>query len=152
MLAISQRVGISPRTLQRHFSANYAKKGSAKAELVEAARLELIKSVTNSDAIKGAVARLISDDIAHATHLRTILQEASEHLKATSLQDAVLVMRGAAAYSTALKNTSDTIRKNLPIKVLDGLEDSDLPVLTIRTLTAEEIEELRAQAKQSGIH
>ena len=68
--------------------------------------------------------------------------DASEYLKATSLPEAVLVMRGLAAYSTVFKNTSDTIRHALAVDKL--VEDADeLPELIVRELTAIEIEQIR---------
>jgi hypothetical protein len=47
------------------------------------------------------------------------------------------VLRGAAAYSTAVKNTSDTIRKSLGFNNVEE-EAEELPELIIREITAEE--------------
>lgn len=93
--------------------------------------------------IREEAAKLINDDLAHAAHLRSIIVSASEHLQATSLKEAVLVMRAAAAYSTAIKNSSDTLRHTLRIDRM--IEDSaiELPELVIRELTPEEIAKLR---------
>lgn len=87
-------------------------KGEAKADLVEAAKRDLVESVTNNQVIRMEAARVLADDLAHARLLRERMTEAAEHMTATSLRDSVLVMR-AAAYSTALKNTSDVIRQNM---------------------------------------
>jgi AraC-like DNA-binding protein len=88
-LAISQRTGLSIRSLQRHFAAHGTKKGSLKQDVVDAARAELLKSVTSDDTIREEAARLITDDLAHARHLRTIIMDAADQLKADSLRDAV---------------------------------------------------------------
>lgn len=140
-LAISQKLNLSVRTVHRHLSAHGAKKGSLKAEAIQQARDELFQLVTSSPTIRAAAARLIVDDIAHAHHIRAIMIEAAEHLKAESLSDAALVMRAAAAYSTALKNTSDTIRHSLGAdKIID--EPDELPELIVRELTRDEVVEL----------
>ncbi|OIQ64567.1 hypothetical protein GALL_538810 [mine drainage metagenome] len=140
-LAISQKLGLSVRTIHRYLSAHGAKKGRLKAEAIEQARNDLFQLVTSSPAIREAAAKLIADDLAHSNHIRAIMIEAAEHLKATTPQEAMLVMRAAAAYSTALKNTSDTIRHSLGANKVDD-ETDDLPELVVRELTSDEIAEL----------
>lgn len=142
-LSISQRLGISVRSLQRHFAEHGVKKGTIKKEVLDTARADLLKRVTSDEAIKEEAARLINDDLAHARHLRDILVEAAEQLQATSLKEAVLVMRAAAAYSTAIKNTSDMMRHTLRIEKSIDDTDKELPELVIKELTNDEITELR---------
>lgn len=143
VLSISQELGISVRTLNRHFAEYGAKKGAVKNILLDAARDDLMKRVLSDDAIREEAARLINDDLAHARHLRSLLADASEQLVASSLKDAVLVMRAAAAYSTAIKNTSDVLRHSLRIE--RSLDDTgkELPELVISELSDDEVEELR---------
>ena len=141
VLAISQKLNISVRTTHRHLATHGAKKGSLTQEVIECARNELFKLITSNTSIREEAAKQITDDIAHSNHLRAILIEASEHLKATTLQEAVLVMRGAAAYSTAFKNTSDTIRHSLGTDKLTD-EENELPELFIMELTDEQIKEM----------
>lgn len=141
VLAISQKLNLSDRTVHRHLATYGAKKGSLKEELIEQARNDLLKLVTSNPDILAEAAKQIVDDIAHSNHLRAILLEASAHLKATTLPEAVLVMRAAAAYSTAFKNTSDTIRHSLGAdKIVD--EASELPELIIKELSNEQIKEI----------
>ena len=142
-LSISQRLGISVRSLQRHFAEHGVKKGTIKKEVLDTARADLLKRVTSDDAIREEAAKLINDDLAHARHLRDILVEAAEQLQATSLKEAVLVMRAAAAYSTAIKNTSDMMRHTLRIEKSIDDTDKELPELVIKELTNDEIVELR---------
>jgi AraC-like DNA-binding protein len=59
VLSISQRLGISVRSLQRHFAAHGAVKGELKQELLDTARAELMKRVTSDDAIREEVAQLV---------------------------------------------------------------------------------------------
>lgn len=141
-LAISQRLGISIRTLQRHFAAAGTRKGAAKAEVLQRAKDDLMARITCDEAIKEEAARLVADDLAHSLHLREVILAASEQMKATNLEEAALVMRAAAAYSTTIKNTSDIIRQSLRLKDLaDDLDE--LPELVVTELSQDEIAELR---------
>lgn len=142
VLAISQRLGIPTRTLERHFAKHGAKKGALKQEALEAARAEMLEHVTADDTIREEAAKMIVDDLAHARHLRTIVLNAAEQLKATSLQEAVLVMRAAAAYSTAIKNTSDMVRHSLCLD-RNTSDSRALPELVIEEITAAELERIR---------
>ena len=143
VLSISQEVGMSVRTRNRQFAENGAKKGVVKDALLDAARDDLMKRVLSDDAIREEAARLINDDLAHARHLRTLLADASEQLVASSLKDAVLVMRAAAAYSTAIKNTSDVLRHSLRLDQATETTADDLPELCITELSDKEVENLR---------
>lgn len=144
-LAISQRVGISVRTLQRHFAATRTKKGAVKDEVLRKAKEDLLARVTCDSTIKEEAARLIADDLAHTIHLREVMLAASEQLIATSLRDAVQVMRAAAAYSTAIKNTSDIIRHSLRLERLGDEALAELPELIVMELTQDEVAALRDQ-------
>lgn len=145
VLSISQSLGISVRTLQRYFSEYGVKKGRIKEEVLATARADLLKRVTSDEAIKEEAAKIINDDLAHARHLRELLINAAEHLQATSLKEAALVMRAAAAYSTAIKNTSDMLRHSLRVEKAIEDTDKELPELIVTELTSEEIEVLREQ-------
>lgn len=142
-LAISQRLGISIRTLQRHFAAAGTRKGAAREEVLQRAKSDLMARITSDEAIKEEAARLVADDLAHSIHLRDLILAASEKMKADTLRDAVQVMRAAAAYSTAIKNTSDIIRRSLRLGDRDDAAD-ELPELVVTELTQAEIEQLRS--------
>ncbi|PKV46766.1 hypothetical protein CLU92_4196 [Janthinobacterium sp. 61] len=143
-LAISQRLGISVRSLQRHFASTGTRKGALKADVLQRAKDDLMARITCDQTIKQEAARLVADDLAHSMHLRELILAASEQMKAASLSDAVQVMRAAAAYSTTIKNTSDIIRHSLRLK--DLADDMDeLPELVVTELSQAEIAELRRQ-------
>ena len=143
VLAISQKFNLSVRTIHRYLAESGVKKGSLKQEVMESARAELSRIITSNPVIIETASQHLIDDIAHSNHLRAIIIEASEHLKANSLAEAVLVMRGAAAYSTAIKNTSDTLRRSLGADKIE--ETAELSELIIREYTSEEIEEIRSR-------
>jgi len=143
-LAISQQLGISVRSLQRHFAATGTKKGAIKVDVLQRAKDDLLARITNDQTIKEEAARLVADDLAHSMHLRELILAASEQMTAMSLRDAVQVMRAAAAYSTTIKNTSDIIRQSLRLKNVDTDTD-ELPELVVTELTQVEIAELRRE-------
>lgn len=142
VLAISQRLGVGVRTLQRHFASAGTRKGAVKSDLLDRAKAELLARITSDEAIKSEAARLVADDLAHSMHLREVILAASEKMTATNLEEAALVMRAAAAYSTVMKNTSDIIRHSLRVEQRDN-ELDELPELVVSELTSMEIENLR---------
>jgi predicted transcriptional regulator len=143
-LAVSQRTGFSLRTIHRHLAAHGTKKGRIKSELIENARAELLSLISDSPAIKAQAAKLVHDDIAMASHIRNIVIDASEHLKATNLQDAIQVMKAAAAFATVVKLTSDTQRLSLSVdKLVDDVDD--LPELVIQEITNEQAIAMRGE-------
>lgn len=153
-LAISQRLGISTRTLQRHFAANGTRKGTVKAALYDRAVADLLTSIPSEDSLKQEAARLLADDLAHARHLRELMHAASMVMMATNLTDAALVMRAAAAYSTAIKNTSDIVRQSLRLDRLRDDLGEEMPELVVSEITQDDIAEMRAahrlQDQQDG--
>jgi DNA-binding transcriptional ArsR family regulator len=144
-ISIAERLNLSLSTVNRHLAAHGVKKGCLKQEAIDKARGDLLELVNSDAAIREAAAKEIADTLAHSSHLRAIMLQASEHLKTpTSLSEAALVMRAAAAYSTAIKNTSDTIRHALGTdKVTE--DNKELPELTITELTAEDIAKLKSR-------
>lgn len=144
LTAIAERIHVSVSSLQRAFKKHSVKKDSMKTKAIENAREELMGCVTSSEEIKLEAAKLVSDDLAHSRLLREKAALTIESLTATDTTEAALTMRALVGYSTLIKNTSDTLRRSLGLNNVDT--DSameDLPELTIRELTADEIEELR---------
>lgn len=143
--AIAERVGVSVSTLNRQFKAHRIPKGSARAELVDRARADLMAVLTEAE-IEEKTAKLIADDLALSASLRLRIAEALDHLRATNLEEAAVVMRAAAAYSTALKNTSDTLRRGMRTdRVLDRSELDRIPSLVVREVSDEEARGIRDQ-------
>jgi hypothetical protein len=105
--------------------------------------------LTDVSSIRDEAARLVQDDLAHARHLRDLLVDASTVMKAETLKDAVLVYRAAAAYSTALKNTSDMLRHSLRIDRLDDTDDEELPTLVVKVLTDDDVARIR-ESQRAG--
>lgn len=135
-LAIAKRLGLGLRTVQRHLASAGIKKGGLKSELIDQARDEALSLLRSDPAIKQAISELLLDDIAHVSHLRDVMVQASEHLIATDAKSASIVMRATAAYSVALKNTSDTLQKHFSKHSQSGMQE--MPELIVREITAEE--------------
>lgn len=144
-VAISQKLGLSPRTLARHFAKHGTSKGSALSEVIEASRSELLALITSDDRIRQEVAQHMQDDLAHVAVVREAMAGTLARINdkpPTTLDEVALTMRALVAYSTALKNTSDVWRHGLR---LDKRTDDDkpLPELVISELTADQITQLR---------
>lgn len=144
-VAISQKLGLSARTLARHFAKHGISKGSALPEVIEASRSELLALITSDDRIRQEVAQHLQDDLAHVKALRETLADTLARINEkppTTLDEVALAMRALVAYSTALRNTSDVWRHGLR---LDKRTDDDkpLPELVISELTADQINQLR---------
>jgi len=138
--AISEALDMSISTVQRHLRAAGATKGSARVALVSQARQRLLERVTSDDTIRDEAAKLIADDLAHSSLIRIRIAVAAEQLIATTLEEAALVMRAAAAYSTVLKNTSDMMRHVMRTdRLTDQDADASLPELRVCEMTDDEI-------------
>jgi hypothetical protein len=146
LVGIAQRVGISISTLQRAFKRHGTLKGTAKNELVEAARQEMLERVTSDDRIRHEAARLIADDIAHTALLREKMAMAAEHLKAANLDEAVKLYRAGAAYSTVIANTSATLRRAMRFDRTSETPSEELPELVVTVVTDEEARRITARA------
>lgn len=147
--AIAERLGVSVSSLQRAYKRLSVAGGSLKAEVIDQAREQLLAHVTSNEQIKQEAARLVADDLAHVRMLRAQAAATAERLTPSDTAEAALTMRALVAYSTILKNTSDTIRHSLTISGQPMIESvDDLPELPIRLITPEEIEELRKQQEE----
>lgn len=152
---IAYRVDCSVSTLQRLFRRTFTKKGTVTAEAVKEARESLLQSLSNTDQLKEELARSISDDIAHSRLMRERAALALEELKPTNTAEAALTMRALTAYSTIIKNTSDTMKHNLAMTAVGEADIDVLPELIIRELTGQELAEIvRTQASNNddGLH
>ena len=142
---IADRTGVSPSTVARIVARHGARKGTASAELVADARAELRNVLRSDETIADEAARMIADDLAHARLLRERLLVAADHLRATNLQEAAVMMRAAAALSTALKNTSDMVRHSLGYeRMRDAASQQDLPILTVQVISDTHAARLRS--------
>jgi lambda repressor-like predicted transcriptional regulator len=151
LTAISDRTGISTRTLSRLFERHDARKGAVQDDLVAEAKRQLVAGITSNECILEEAARIVADDLAHARLLRARMADAAEHLMATNLEEAALLMRAAAAYSTAIKNTSDMLRHSLRAeRAFDAHETTELPELVIREVTDEEAARIRQDDPGDG--
>jgi predicted protein tyrosine phosphatase len=65
-------------------------------------------------------------------------------MTATNLNDAALVMRAAAAYSTAIKSTSDIVRQSSRLDRFRDDPGEEMLELVVRELTQEDIAQMRA--------
>lgn len=148
LATISSRCGASIRTLQREFHAYKVIPGAAKAALVEKAREELVGTVLGHEKLTIYVARLIHDDVANVMRIRDRVAEGIEALEFGTHQQALEASRALAALSTSLRVTHEVLRGSLRMDAIQSdLDVADLPMLTIRGMTPNEFDAIRARAE-----
>lgn len=149
---ISDKTHISVSTLKRLFQTHSVKRGELKQSVIKEATNQLLQEASTLEAIKIEAGALLLDDLAMVKRLRAAMAEATENLSSTDTTEALQVMRAVSAGSVALKSTSETLRKTLGIdKAEDNLDD--IPELTIRVLTENEVEDIRTKSSNlsSGV-
>lgn len=144
---IADHTGASVSTLKRLFKRCGVKKGSVSEELIEKATVELLQDVEAVETVKREAAALLMDDLALSKRLRQAMAEAADKLVATDTTQALQVMRAVSSAAVALKSTSETLRKSLGLDKDDSAID-ELPELTIRVMTNDEIEAVKDEARQ----
>jgi len=144
---IAERINVSVSTLKRLFKRCGVKKGSVSEELIEKATEELLQDAEAVQTVKREAAALMMDDLALSKRLRQAMAEAADKLVATDTTQALQVMRAVSSAAVALKSTSETLRKSLGLDKEDSAVD-ELPELTIRVMTNDEIEAVKEKARQ----
>lgn len=144
---IAERTDASISTLKRLFKRYGVKKGCVSEELVEKATQELLKNAEAIETVKREAAALLMDDLALTKRLRHAMTEAADKLVATDTTKALQVMRAVSSAAVALKSTSETVRKSLGLDKDDRMVD-ELPELTIRVMTNDEMETVKDKARR----
>lgn len=150
LAAITQKTGISPATLARHFKRHSIAKGSLNDEAIAEARQQLLTDGGLIDQLRHEIAAAVVDDISHAKQLREASALLLEELMADTGLPAHYKTRGLAALSTTLRLTQEAVRKALKADEVQP-EASELPELTVRELTQAEIDRLRDEQAKDGV-
>ena len=149
LASIANKTGISSATLFRQFKKHGIKKGSISDSAIVDAKKQLLNDAGFIDSLKHQIASSITDDLAHVK----LLREASALLLEEIMSDKSLPphykARGVTALVTGVRLTQDISRRALRADQVD-LEIQDLPELTIRELTNDDIELMRAEQAKEG--
>ncbi len=153
--SIAEKVGVSLSTVKRHIKS--IPKGSIKQEIIEEAQKELLSTLSDS-AVKKELAALVRDDLILTHRIRSSIFNTLEHIEKhspTDAHEAGQIMRALSSAATGLKLTGDALRQSLGINQR-GLHESntdDLPDLTIRDMTSDEMHEIRkrSEARSTGV-
>jgi hypothetical protein len=117
--------------------------------LVKQARQDLEKQFTKDEDLRSLYAQLAADTYAQIMLAREKSAELLECLEATDTTSAALAFRALAAHAVATKAHTDTVRHLFPTPDTDS---QDLPELTWREMTPEDVKRLREQqAKELSI-
>ena len=130
--AISNKTGISPSTLTRHFKKLGASKGSLTAKAIDSAKDELLNDAGFIGDLKHQIASSIVDDLAQSRSIREATALALEQLINDDSELASVKARSLSALATATKITQEVQRKALDVDGYNSSRDlDDLPELVI---------------------
>ncbi|MCL7421614.1 MAG: hypothetical protein M8364_11995 [Methylobacter sp.] len=150
LAAISQRTGISPATLARHFKKHGVIKGGLSDSAVDEARQQLMKDAGFVNDLKDQIAAAIVDDLSHVQQLREASTLLLEELMTNKALPPHYKTRAIAALATSLRLTQEAWRKSLKVDELQP-EPESLPALTIYELTPEEITQMRQEQTKDAV-
>ena len=152
LTAIADKLNTSASTLSRHFKRHRIGKGSLCADAVAEAKQQLLNDAGFIDSLKHQIATSITDDLAHVKQLREASALLLEEIMNDKSLPAHYKARGVTALTTGIRLTQEVSRRALQVEKLEP-EAQDLPELTIRELTHEDIELMRTeQAKERIEH
>lgn len=136
---IAQKVGVSPRSIDRVCREFGAKKGRLSREAVEKAKADLLNDSDFVNEIKLGLRIIALDSIAQVISLRNRVASTLDSINSHDLESAALAARSLAALATAIRVSSDSVR------ALDGAvkESEELPEIKIGVMSEAEIERIR---------
>jgi AcrR family transcriptional regulator len=150
LASIVEKTGISAATLARHFKRHKVAKGTLNDEAIAEARQQLLSDGGLIDQLKHEIAATIVDDISQFKLLRAAIAANLEELENDASLPAHYRSRGLAALSTSLRLSQELARKALRIDEMQP-EAGELPELTVRELTQDEVEQLRHEQSKDSI-
>lgn len=147
---IAEKAGVSLSTAKRVCKRHNVQAFTTTHHLTHEVRQELISSITKDEMLKSVCASLVRDTLSHAEKLREVAAAAGTQLKADNPNDAARILRGCNAWANTLKLSADAMRSALKFATFEP-EDEDLPELTLRVMTEEEVSNLRAEQQAEAV-
>ncbi|MDD5462594.1 MAG: hypothetical protein PHG00_13330 [Methylococcales bacterium] len=153
LASIAFKTGLSASTLYRQFSKLKVKSGSISAAALDEARNELLNDAGFVNDLKHTIAASIVDDIMVAKRTREAivltLDELIDEQSAikASLADLSLRARALAALATSLSVTQVVQRKALNVDAESYQQVQELPTLTIRKMSDDDVAEIQDRLK-----
>lgn len=145
---IAHKNHCSIATVKRICKRNDVKKGAITDELIAEARAHLRQSISGDDAIREIAAATVQDTQYHFELLREKLAEAAGKLEINSTEDAKTAFKSLNSYANALKLSADAMRSALKLDTSESYEDDELPVLVVKAMSKEDVEEVRRQQQE----
>lgn len=149
LASIANKTGVSSATLFRQFKKHGIKKGSISDSAIIDAKKQLLNDAGFIDSLKHQIAASITDDLAHVKQLREASALLLEELMNDRSLPAHYKARGVTALTTGIRLTQEIARRALQVDKLEP-DAPDLPELTIRELTNDDIKLMRAEQVKSG--
>lgn len=145
---IASEVGVSISTVSRICKRFGSSKGYARHQLVEEARAQLLKRLTNDHELLQEATQQLADDIISGRIIRDKITEAVLRLQLSDPDELTNVLRALNSASSALASIQKVGRIATGV---DSLVERqvELPVLQIREMTAEDIQAVKEQLEES---
>lgn len=148
---ISERVGLSIRTVQRICQTEGVVKGELSEEILKEGRERLREHALNDEYVKDHIVTHLVDEMAQVRALREKSAAVLEEFNPKNNRERALFMRSAVAHSTILRNTSDIMRRAVDLDRFRGESVSEqLPELVFREMTEQEVELIRSQQRKEA--
>jgi len=149
LTSIATKLNTSVSTLSRHFKRHAIGKGSLCGDAVLEAKQQLLNDAGFIDSLKNQIAASITDDLAHVKQLREASALLLEEIMSDKNLPAHYKARGVTALTTGVRLTQEVARRALQVDKLEP-EAQDLPELTIRELTNDDVQEMRAKQAEEN--
>lgn len=149
--SIAETVGVSATAIKSTVKAHKITKGSAMAELINAAQEKLKSDYSLTDLLKQSIAGMVADDLAIVKRLRENILLTLERLEECSETTPTGRARTLASLATSLTVTQSIWRKSLQAsRIEESAPASELQALPIYFMTPDQEAEVRAAANSEG--
>lgn len=135
--AIADKTQISSSALFALFRRLDIKKGTLKIESLEQAQQKLLEDAGFVNSLREKIAAQIVADLSLGRALQDQITLTIEKLNSTDI-DISSQSRSLAALSTALKTSSEVLRRALNVNDNNVINDETIPVLTVRKMSEHE--------------
>lgn len=141
--AIAEQTGLSLSTIKRIKGRSGATSGTARGELVDAARESLREALTSEFAANQGAA-LVRSQVALSSQIQTLIAEQLAALESNTEIDPLKAAKIVATLATANKLTADGVRRVLSLAADPEIVE-ELPVLIVKDYTEEECAAIREE-------
>lgn len=144
---IAVETGVSISTVSRICKRFSGRKGAVTAELIEASKKQLVERITDDRELQAKAAMLVADDLILGQIIREKITEGMIRMDMSEPSEVAANLRALNSASSALLSVQKVGRIATGADKL-ALERDELPVLTIRTMTDDDVKETKERIRR----